>query len=73
MTEDTTEALADQAFEDLRKAIGNGILEIPQASQQDSKAIQSDIRFKLTEMRANIRLVEEFAEEQDRYGLMRHR
>ena len=61
-----TELEAYETFSTLRKNIAQSINEVPFAPQQDAKIIQNDIRNKLTELRAKIRLFEEFAEEQDR-------
>ena len=61
-----TELQADETFSTLRKSISQSIAQVAFASQQDAKIIQNDIRVKLTELRASIRLFEEYAEEQDR-------
>ena len=63
-----TEQEADESFSTLRSSISESIGQVAFAAHQDAKAIRNDIRIKLTELRASIRLFEEFAEEQDRYS-----
>ena len=57
---------AQGAFESLRSSIQKSIEDIADSRNQDFKAIQNRIREQLTELRASSRLLEEFAEEQDR-------
>ena len=66
MATELTELEAEETFSTLRSSIAKSIDQVPFAAQQDAKILQNDIRNKLTELRASIRLFEEFAEEQDR-------
>ena len=66
MASDLIELEADETFSTLNHSIYTSIAQLAFAAQQDAKAIQNDIRIKLTELRASIRLFEEYAEEQDR-------
>lgn len=64
---EAAEAETDASFASLEKEIREGVTKIAQSSSQSlSKGIHNAIRDKLTELRASIRSLEEFAEEQDR-------
>lgn len=66
MAGENAEEEAELACTNLSTSIRENIGQITNGHGQDSKDLQSGIRGKLTEMRASIRLLEEFAEEQDR-------